>query len=338
VPIYPVVPYLVYLARGRDTEQPAVIVLLDSDKPGDDALKVLRRGGPRQKQLLRQSLIVQVGNVPGIRSELGASVSIDDLVPLEIAVRAARRYGRDICDFDEDDCAKVNAGAIRSTYRAQDGLYPALAGTFSAAHPNQPHLDKVGFARFVLDEVVSLRGLAGQGDDEAGRAVDSFDRTFKALFSRLNQMRRDAERESRGERVSSRVERAKRSFILDHPTSATREHAAILLEDIEAVLDKTLESDEIRNEVQRLRRDFQLDVDPKEPVADLEAFKQQLERLKDAGRLASQEPSSTAATASSGGSRAPSEKSVGADGAAPERLASVPVTANTLDGNGAQPA
>jgi hypothetical protein len=31
------IPYLVYLARGRDVEQPAVIVLLDSDKSGNDA-------------------------------------------------------------------------------------------------------------------------------------------------------------------------------------------------------------------------------------------------------------------------------------------------------------
>jgi hypothetical protein len=39
------IPYLVYLARGRDVEQPPVIVLLDGDKPGDDARKEIRRGG-----------------------------------------------------------------------------------------------------------------------------------------------------------------------------------------------------------------------------------------------------------------------------------------------------
>jgi energy-coupling factor transporter ATP-binding protein EcfA2 len=285
----PHVPYLVYLARGRDIEQPAVIVLLDSDGPGNDALKVLRRGGPRQKQLLREELIVQVAKVETIKPAIECCVSIEDLVPLEIAIKAVQRYGREICDFDDDDAKKIDAKSITSSFDRSKGIFPSFEAAFEAAHPNRPHLDKVGFARFVLEEVATMRELASKGDQKASENVNLFDINFKALFSRLNRMRRDAERESRGERVSNRVERAKRSFILDHAEVATREQAAILLEDIEAVLDKTLESDEIRNEVQRLRREFQLDVDLKERISDLAKFKQQLERLKYAGRLKTQD-------------------------------------------------
>ena len=41
----PQIPYLVYLARGRDVERPSVIVLLDSDTAGDAARKDIERGG-----------------------------------------------------------------------------------------------------------------------------------------------------------------------------------------------------------------------------------------------------------------------------------------------------
>jgi predicted ATP-dependent endonuclease of OLD family len=57
------IPYLVYLARGRDVEKPAVVVLLDSDKSGNDARKSLKRGGVNNKQLLREELILQLGEV-----------------------------------------------------------------------------------------------------------------------------------------------------------------------------------------------------------------------------------------------------------------------------------
>jgi predicted ATP-dependent endonuclease of OLD family len=307
------VPYLVYLARGRDIEQPAVIVLLDSDKAGNDAVKVLKRGGPRHKELLRQELIIQIANVPGVNSQLGTVVSIEDLVPLEIALNATKRYGHEICDFNEDDEEKLTPEAVRKALVQEKGIFPALEEAFAAAHPDKPHLDKVGFARFVPQEATVLRELAKSGNQDAIQSMERFDANFRALFSSLNHMRRDAERESRGERVSSRVERAKRSFVLDHPTSASKEQAAILLEDIEAVLDKTLESDQIRNEVQRLRREFKLDVDLTEQISDLPAFRHQLERLKYAGRLATQEHRAAAAVAASPstGAKAAEDKQLG---------------------------
>ena len=52
------IPYLVYLARGRDIEQPSVIVLLDNDKAGKDALKGLKKGGPKGKQLIKPEYIL----------------------------------------------------------------------------------------------------------------------------------------------------------------------------------------------------------------------------------------------------------------------------------------
>ncbi len=291
------VPYLVFLARGRDIEQPAVIVLLDSDTAGDEAVQAIKRGGPRRKQLLRNELIVQVAAVTGVAAAVNGVVSVEDLVPLDIAVQAAHEYGKEFCDLDADDRTKITAEAVGRAFNPARGVFEALADVFASARDERPHLDKVGFARCVLHVVQNLRVNAASGNTDAKALVESFDRNFRSLFAKLNHMRRDAERESRGDRVSSRVERAKRSFVLDHPKTATKEQAAMLLEDIEAVLDQTFESDEVRNQVQRLRREFQLDINLTEPIRDLATFKEQLERLRYAGRLATQERIGEASTA-----------------------------------------
>ena len=99
---------------------------------------------------------------------------------------------------------------------------------------------------------------------------------------------------SRLQRVSRRVERAKQSFLQDHPVEARREHAFVLLEEIEASLDGSQESDHIRAELSGLRRDFKVEDDVTESVPDYTQFRDRLEKLTYAGRLATQE-SETAA-------------------------------------------
>jgi hypothetical protein len=54
------IPYVAFLARGRDVDRPPVIVLLDADKDGDDARAALLRGGPRGKQLVAEDQILQL--------------------------------------------------------------------------------------------------------------------------------------------------------------------------------------------------------------------------------------------------------------------------------------
>ena len=44
------IPYMVYLARGRDTVKPACVALVDGDEAGRQAEKVLRRGEARRKR------------------------------------------------------------------------------------------------------------------------------------------------------------------------------------------------------------------------------------------------------------------------------------------------
>jgi hypothetical protein len=284
----PHIPYLVFLARGRDIEQPAVIVLLDSDKSGNDAKKDILRGGPRRKQLLDPKFILQVndlGKDGGVTLPDGLTLNeTEDLIPVSIAVEAAQKYLREVCD-EGGKAHLLTEDSIIQIVKSGKCIFDAIESRFTELGVEGLHIEKIGFARAVI-EVVANHVEKGTGED---KGVKDFEANMKFLFKRISQMQRLAERELLGERVSYRVERAKESFLRDHPTGAKREEAALLLEDLNAALDDSSQSDQAKLEINGLRRDFSLETDVTKTIDDYVKFKETLERVKYAGRLAAQE-------------------------------------------------
>lgn len=286
----PHIPYMVYLARGRDVEQPAVMVLLDSDQSGNDARKRLRKGGAYGKQLLKDSFVLQIGELDGEGGlnlpREGAPVEIEDLIPLPICAEAARRYAREVCGVSERDSQAITEEAIRGKLTAGNTVFDAVMACFDDLTEEGLHIEKVGFARNVVDIVAQ----AGPDSPEAMRkSIEAFEGNMKALFRRLNRIRRDAERELVSERVTHKINRLKNSFLQDHPSAAKREDAHVLFEDMVASLDDGPESDPVRIEILGLRRTFQIDDDMTQPIREYEKFKEGLELIRYAGRLATQE-------------------------------------------------
>ena len=290
------IPYLVYLARGRDIEKPAVIVFLDSDDQGNRAKKDLQRGGAKGKQLLKPQYILQVGDLSQTPVKLNNScgnslIEAEDLIPLSIAAEATQRYLRTVCNVSDETVLKLTPESISAHYKESVSLFDAIAHALTAIDADL-HIEKVGFARLVVDVVLDF--ATKEADAKNREAAQAFESNMKALFKKLRQMQRDAERELTTERVSRRVERAKQSFLQDHPDEARREHAFVLLEEIEASLDNSQESDHIRAEISGLRRDFKVEDDVTEPVPNYGQFKDRLDKLKYAGRLATQESEAAA--------------------------------------------
>lgn len=125
----PHIPYLVYLARGRDVEKPPVIVLLDSDKDGDAARNALEGQGAYRDKLIDPKLIVQLND--GELNELSSSnphgiAGIEDIVPLKIAVAAAGIYCREFVP-------QVDFGALNLSETEVFG--ESTAGDTAAAKP-----------------------------------------------------------------------------------------------------------------------------------------------------------------------------------------------------------
>lgn len=85
------VPYMVHLVRGRDAEKPPVVVLLDSDTAGDDAVKLLKK--KPLSGLLTGDLDLQLGKVG---QDVGGIAEIEDLPPPGLAAPAASFLRRSV--------------------------------------------------------------------------------------------------------------------------------------------------------------------------------------------------------------------------------------------------
>lgn len=274
------VAYMVYLARGRDIEQPAVIVLLDSDEAGNSALKVLKKGEVKKKPLLKLQYILQIASLADeiltVPSKAPALMEIEDLIPLHICIEAAKLYLADFCERP-DLTSGLTPEFVTSHFAANESVFKALEKTFVALDA-ELHLDKLGFARSVGE--VTRRFNTENGDAADKESLHQFEVSFKVLFRKLGGMQRAAVRELTMERVGSRVDRAIDRFLQDFDRGARREQVVVLFEELENVLDDSKEADAIMMELKAIRRDFHLDEEFTLPVAKYDDFKTRLRRIR----------------------------------------------------------
>lgn len=268
------VPYLVFLARGRDVDRPAVIVLLDGDSAGDEALRTLQRGGPRNKQLLDPTFILQLGDssITDIASSNPTGVKeIEDLIPLEIALEAVAYY---VAEFVGPEEARLTKELSPGDVDFSDDLstHDALERAVAARIGEGFHLDKLGFARGVI-HVVTQATATPTGPQEI------MDANFRALFQVLGQMKRNASRDAAREKAGTKIKRAKRGFFLDHPEGATREQVILLLEDIASSLDDSTSAEELEARLRAIRRKHELDNELTQPIENYAELRSDLEAL-----------------------------------------------------------
>ncbi len=155
------VPYMTYLARSRDTEQAAVIVLLDSDSDGDKAKIELTKKeyGFQKNSLLKQHYVIQIGDLRGLGvkfPEKLQNAQIEDLIPRRISVLAARRYARTICGMTERDIGDIKEEDIQAKLNEGITMFKAVNSCVESASKDKPHLDKLPFARSVIEVVQEL--------------------------------------------------------------------------------------------------------------------------------------------------------------------------------------
>jgi predicted ATPase len=266
------IPYMVFLATGRDVERPAIVVVLDSDTAGDSAKKVLLKGGPYQKRLLAPEFILQLGDLPkkSVRPSSPGVTDIEDLVPEEILLAALDGYAREFLgDVAEEKLAGgtrvLSFGDVGNAHEALETYAQSILGS-------ELHLDKLALARHVLEAFDSAPG-------ELEAARETMVENFRTLLAAIAVRQRSAMRELRVERTGSRIRRLQRGFLRDHEVTATREEAVLLLEEIESTLVPGFAAEELRAAVRLLRLTHQLDQDVTGEIEDFEAFKSDLENL-----------------------------------------------------------
>lgn len=248
-----------------------MVVLLDGDKEADEAVKLLKKG-PNGKPAIEARFILQLSALSAqevVSTRTGPVAAIEDLIPLEIGVVAIKRYAEEVLEPHEatliatlttDDVALDKAPSTHDALeRAGKAKLPAF------------HLDKVGFARSVLDAL--------KNEAMFPEAVATLDLNFRALFRQLSRLQREAMKDITTEKIGSKVRRLTRLFLRDHAASATRERAAVLMEEIDASLDNSLESEDLKSRTRQVRRRFELDEEPNAQIEDFDDFRSILDTL-----------------------------------------------------------
>ncbi len=274
------IPYMAFLARGRDVLKPACVALLDGDKQGRDAEKKLKRSSDgRDKPIIDDKFILNladwVANAhPKVHSDVHV-VELEDLIPAPIAVAAARAYARRLLGISEQKAAKLEPDAVlQALDSSKNRIWDALERAFKKAFPGS-HIDKVGFAKEVIDYLDRERTSKSE---PAG--LTALEHNFGALIATLAAHLRDAAAEESERRTNKRTRRIVRGFLRDHPESASRDEASQLLRDIAAKLEGGIGDETIEIELIALRRDFDLDQDPLERVPIFPAFKDRILALE----------------------------------------------------------
>lgn len=266
------VPYLVYLARGRDVQKPAVIVLLDGDKAGKEARKALQGGGARGKRLVDDKLVLQPtdDSLSGLASDnpTGA-VAIEDLIPFEVALHAAALYCEELVPgVDPLNMGLTAKGVLGGKKDLRASLEEAIR---TEADKPAFHLDKIAFARCVIEVVTG--GAASE------RAVEQLDKNFRLLNYEIGKRQRMADAEERSANIQSRIKRAKGRFLADNPSEARREQVTLLIEEIARQLDDSYEAELVIGKMRQWRHQFKLNEDPRSPVEDFDGLVDALNKL-----------------------------------------------------------
>ena len=279
------VPYVAYLARGRDESKPACIALLDGDQAGLEARKKLLRDELRRKRILEPDHIVVLSEWSEQATlELAEGIQVtelEDLIPAQVAVEAARAYARHLLGLEDDQAAELDAKAVTAGMGQNDGrVWPTLRSVFAATF-DDAEIDKVGFARELVDYLDRTRP-----DAKRPAGVPALEKNFGALITHLAELLHSAEQIEIERRRDRRIDRIVRSFLNDYPETASRDTAEQALREIESSLEDTSEDDAVRASLAGLRRDFGLSTDPLDPVPDFNLFRERLDALQYRKRLA----------------------------------------------------
>ena len=272
------VPYMAYLARGRDTMKPPCIALLDDDAAGREAIAKLAHGEADGKRILQDRHIINLGEwARGADVTVAPGVVVtepEDLIPASVAVEGARLYARRFLGIPETEVHALRPEGVTDALESNGGSqFAALQTAFSAAFGGRK-LQKVGFSKELVHFLENAVTITPRPS-----GLLAFEGNFALLVQHLSEVLADAASAESNVRDLDRVERLIKAFARDHADGMTRDTAARLLRDIDAVLDDSQEHDPIRQRTAELRRHHKLGVDPLTAVQDGDGFLQALPDL-----------------------------------------------------------
>lgn len=267
------VPYMAFLARGRDELKPPVVALLDGDKAGRDAYKAFERSNSGQrKRFLKLDYVVDLGRwAEDVQLNVADEITVrepEDLIPVPLVAEAARRYTTRFLEVPTEEAVDFDVAAIKARLSSEGSVWAALSDAFKD-HFGGAEITKVGLAREVLRDVSSAASRRPTG-------TPALEANFKALLAHLSDRLEAATEEEMRRRVEKRSDRIVKDFLEDFPDGALRDQVDERLRELEKALDDSLGDEAVRTEILAIRRDFKLGEDPLQAVADFELLCERL--------------------------------------------------------------
>ncbi|MBV1853946.1 hypothetical protein [Catellatospora tritici] len=118
--------------------------------------------------------------------------------------------------------------------------------------------------------------------------MKALEANFSALLAHLTRTLRVTRGREEDARRDNRLQRTVDNFLADYQTGVTRDRAMQLIGDIDATLDDSNATDDVRQAVAKLRRDFRLETEPTSPVPEYELFRERLTAVKYQQRISDQ--------------------------------------------------
>lgn len=283
------IPYLVYLATGRDVVRPAIIALLDSDAAGDNAAKELQKGGPRRNQLLKSDLVIQVGNIGGLNLAIAAARELEDLLPLSLLFDSICEYAKGYADLSPEIVATFSESQLGAFVQKEGSLFDGACKYANSLGDNSFHIDKVGLARSVVDVFETWQQMP-EKSERITLASGIFLNNFRELFLSLLSAQQLAMFELQQDKLSKKLRRIYRAFSTDHPEGARKDQVKKMLQEMEFSLDSTRESNIVRLKIENLKSEYRLNTDLTKQLEGYPLFLEQLSKLVYAPLAAVQVP------------------------------------------------
>lgn len=284
------VPYIAYLARGRDERKPACVALLDGDAEGKKAANRLQRSDVDGRPVLEDRNIVLIsewGEANSDALQLHEKVcvgEIEDLIPPTLAAVAANAYAKRLLRLPDDHPKLDELAIVANLPKTKAGLWDALTKAFSATFENA-HIDKLGFTK---ELIIHLEGARNDRQRPAG--APGLEHNFGLLVADLADRLHRADQVEAEHRRNKQLKRITNGFLRDYPDGALRDDADQTLRSIESKLDDSDGDEEVRSALSRLRRDFGLGAEPLSQVPDFCTFRDRLDQLPAQARRAYRDP------------------------------------------------
>ena len=280
------IPYMVYLARGRDTIKPPCVALLDGDQSGRDAEKVLKRGEARKKRVLKDEYIVRLdewAEVSGLDFDPGIKVEeIEDLIPAQIAHRAALAHLTRFVALDDIDPAKFQMTDLEAAVAKDGHLWNAVDELYRNSFPGE-HIEKVGLAR----ELVLLLEIAPETP-----GADLLRERFAALLAHLSEVLDAASVEEDRNRSDDKVKRTVKTFLKSHTKGITKREAKRLLRELTDAFTQSEWVDQATRQIGEIRNKHALEDATTLVVGDFDSFREAIRALGEKERQQYQDDAS----------------------------------------------